>query len=147
MNRNSSKQHLVEGLVTYDFTLRLRVRDLTTSFWRFLGTAFGHFEDQPPNGTWHMVNTAQTVGAFTQTPPLQLMNGSILLYWIRHARVCWRLIFYFIKNNNNVCVCVCVREFSVLRKIHYMHISSQYNQSKDWLIWVAYKFIQDNALH
>ena len=33
--------HLVEGLVTYDFTLHLRIRDHTT--WRCVGTALGHF--------------------------------------------------------------------------------------------------------
>ena len=42
VNRNSLKQHLVEGPVTYDFTLNLRVRDHTTSFWRYVGTVFGH---------------------------------------------------------------------------------------------------------
>ena len=34
---------MVEGLVTYDFTLHLRVREHTTWFWRCVGTAFGHF--------------------------------------------------------------------------------------------------------
>ena len=44
MNRNSSKQQLVEGPSTYDFTLHLRVRDHTPWFWRCVGTtAFGHF--------------------------------------------------------------------------------------------------------
>ena len=42
MNRNSLKQHVVEGPVIYDFTLHLRVRDHTTQFWRCVGTAFGH---------------------------------------------------------------------------------------------------------
>ena len=38
------KKHLVEGPVTYDFTLHLRVRDYTPCFWRCVGTAaFGHF--------------------------------------------------------------------------------------------------------
>ena len=27
MHKNSLKEHLVEGLVTYDFTLQLRARD------------------------------------------------------------------------------------------------------------------------
>ena len=31
MNRNSLKQHLVEGLVTYDFKLHLRVHDHTNA--------------------------------------------------------------------------------------------------------------------
>ena len=39
----SLKQHMVEGLVTYGFTLYLRVRDHTTWFRRCLGTAFGRF--------------------------------------------------------------------------------------------------------
>ena len=34
---------MVEGPVTYDFTLHLRVHDRTTWFWRCLGTVFGHF--------------------------------------------------------------------------------------------------------
>ena len=42
MNRNPLKEHLVEGPVTYDYTVHLRVRDHTTCFWRCLGTAFGH---------------------------------------------------------------------------------------------------------
>ena len=36
LNINSSNQHLVEGLVTYDFTLHLKVRDHNTQFWRCL---------------------------------------------------------------------------------------------------------------
>ena len=43
MNRNSLKWHLVEGPVTYGFTLHLRIRGHTTWFWRCCGTAFGHF--------------------------------------------------------------------------------------------------------
>ena len=43
INWNSLKWHLVEGLVTYDFTLHLRVCDHTTWFWGCLGTTFGHF--------------------------------------------------------------------------------------------------------
>ena len=43
MSKNSLKQHLVLGPVTYDFTLHLRARDHTTRFWRCVGTAFGHF--------------------------------------------------------------------------------------------------------
>ena len=43
MNWNSWKWHLVEGSVTYDFTLHLRIRDHTTWFWRCLGTAFENF--------------------------------------------------------------------------------------------------------
>ena len=44
MNRNSLKYHLVEGPVTCGFTLHLRVRDHTTTwFWRCVGTTFGHF--------------------------------------------------------------------------------------------------------
>ena len=42
MNKNSLKYHLVEGPVTYDFTLHLRVDD-HSYIWRCLGTAFGHF--------------------------------------------------------------------------------------------------------
>ena len=30
MNIKALKQHLVEGLITYDFTLHLRIRDHTT---------------------------------------------------------------------------------------------------------------------
>ena len=41
--QNSLKQHLVEGMVTYDFTLHLRVRDHIAWFWRCLGMTFGHF--------------------------------------------------------------------------------------------------------
>ena len=37
------ESHLVEGPVTYDFTLHLRVHDHTTWFRRCLGTTFGHF--------------------------------------------------------------------------------------------------------
>ena len=37
------KQHLVEGSVTYDFTLHLKTYDHTTWFWRCVGTAFGQF--------------------------------------------------------------------------------------------------------
>ena len=36
-------QELVEGMVTYDFTLHLRIRDYNTWVWRWVGTAFGHF--------------------------------------------------------------------------------------------------------
>ena len=43
MNRNSLKWHLVEGPVTYDFTLHFRVCDHTTWLWRCLGTAFELF--------------------------------------------------------------------------------------------------------
>ena len=43
MNRNSMKQHLIEGLGTYDFTLHSRARDHMTWFWKCLGTAFGQF--------------------------------------------------------------------------------------------------------
>jgi hypothetical protein len=43
MNRNSLKQQMVEGLITYGFTLYLRVRDHTTSFRRCLGMALGRF--------------------------------------------------------------------------------------------------------
>ena len=49
MNRYSLKQNLVEDLVTYNFTLHLRVRDHTTWFWRCLGTTFGHFLMGPHN--------------------------------------------------------------------------------------------------
>ena len=37
LNKNSSNQHLVEGLITYDFTLPLRAGDHTTWFWTCLG--------------------------------------------------------------------------------------------------------------
>jgi hypothetical protein len=30
MNRNSLKEHLVEGSVTYDFTLHFKIREHTT---------------------------------------------------------------------------------------------------------------------
>ena len=43
MNRNSLKQHSIEDLVTYDFTLQLKAGDRTTWFWQCLGTDFGHF--------------------------------------------------------------------------------------------------------
>ena len=43
MNRNAFQEHLVDGPVTCDFTLHLRVREHTTSVWRCVGTAFGHF--------------------------------------------------------------------------------------------------------
>ena len=50
MNRNSSKEHWVEGPVTYAFTLHLTVRDHTPWFWNSLGTAFGHhFQLGSPN--------------------------------------------------------------------------------------------------
>ena len=40
---------LVESLVTYDFTLHLRVCDHNTWFWRCLGMVFGHFFLNPHN--------------------------------------------------------------------------------------------------
>ena len=43
MHRISLKWHLVEGPITFDFTLHLKVHDHTTWFWRCIGTAFGHF--------------------------------------------------------------------------------------------------------
>jgi hypothetical protein len=43
MNRHSLKSHMVEGPVTYGFTLYLRTCDHTIWFWRCVGTAFGHF--------------------------------------------------------------------------------------------------------
>ena len=43
MHISSLKLHLVEGPITHDFTLHLRIRDHTTWFWRCVGTAFGHF--------------------------------------------------------------------------------------------------------
>ena len=43
MNRNSLKEHLVEGPVTYDFTLHLRAYYHTTWFWKCLGMEFKHF--------------------------------------------------------------------------------------------------------
>ena len=43
MDKNSLKTHLVKGLVTYDFTLHLRIRDHTTHFWKCVGTTCGHF--------------------------------------------------------------------------------------------------------
>ena len=42
MNRNSLKSQLVEGPVTYGFTLHSRIRDHTTWFQRCVGTVFGH---------------------------------------------------------------------------------------------------------
>ena len=41
MNNDSLQWHLVEGLITYGFTLHLRICDHTT--WRCLRKAFGHF--------------------------------------------------------------------------------------------------------
>ena len=41
--KNSLKQHLVGGPITYDFTLHLRVCGHTKWFWKCIGTAFGHF--------------------------------------------------------------------------------------------------------
>ena len=38
-----TEEHLIEGPVTYDFTLHLRACYHTTCFWRCLGTAFGNF--------------------------------------------------------------------------------------------------------
>ena len=54
MNRNSLKWQLVEGPVTYDFTLHLRPCDHTPWFWRCVGTAFGHFLISSHNfmGSW-----------------------------------------------------------------------------------------------
>ena len=43
MNRNSLKWHLIEGPVTFGFTLHLRVYDHTTWFWRCLETTFEDF--------------------------------------------------------------------------------------------------------
>jgi hypothetical protein len=43
MNRDSLEYHLVEGMVTYDFTLHLRICDHTTWFWRCVRTASAHF--------------------------------------------------------------------------------------------------------
>ena len=43
MNRYSMKQHLVEGPVTYDFTLHLSARDQTTLIWKCPKAAFEHF--------------------------------------------------------------------------------------------------------
>ena len=43
MNRVSLKWHLVEGPVTCDFTLHLRVCDHTTWVWKCVGTPFGRF--------------------------------------------------------------------------------------------------------
>ena len=40
MNKNLLKYHLVESLITYDFTVHLRVHDHTTWFWKCLGMAF-----------------------------------------------------------------------------------------------------------
>ena len=51
MNKNSLKWNLIEGLVPFAFTLHLRARDQTTSFWKWLGTAFGHFF-WAPTITW-----------------------------------------------------------------------------------------------
>ena len=64
MNRNSLKWHLVEGPVTYDFTLHLRVCDHTTWFWRCVGMAFGHFyfglSKLNGHGSWLMCEVALT---------------------------------------------------------------------------------------
>ena len=58
MNRNSLKQHMVEGpVLPYDFTLHSRVRDHTNLhelIWRCVGTAFGHF----PLGSHNTMVTA-----------------------------------------------------------------------------------------
>jgi hypothetical protein len=43
LDKNSFKSHLIEGLITYDFTLLLKVRDTLHGFGGGLGTAFGHF--------------------------------------------------------------------------------------------------------
>jgi hypothetical protein len=44
MNRSSLKYHLVEGMVTYDFTLHSRGPVTTLhEFGGCVGTAFGHF--------------------------------------------------------------------------------------------------------
>ena len=42
MLRISSKQHLVGGPVTHDFTVHLRAHDHTPWFWTCLGMVFGH---------------------------------------------------------------------------------------------------------
>jgi hypothetical protein len=43
MNKKLLTYCLVEGLVIYDFTLDLRVREHATCFWKCLRKAFGHF--------------------------------------------------------------------------------------------------------
>jgi hypothetical protein len=65
VNRNSLKSHLVEGPVTYDFTLHLRVCDHTTTWWcwRCVGTmAFGHFScglsQSHGHGSWLVCEVA-----------------------------------------------------------------------------------------
>ena len=46
--------HWDEGMVTYDFTIHLRICDHATWFWRCVGTAFEHF----PLGSHNFMVTA-----------------------------------------------------------------------------------------
>ena len=80
LNRNSLNKHLVEDLVTYDFTLHSRVRDDTPWFWRCLGTAFGHFH-LGSNILWsrllaRVCEVAQTLLAFSVGPPLKFCESN-----------------------------------------------------------------------
>jgi hypothetical protein len=81
MKRNLLKEHLVEVMVTYDFTPHLKVRDHTTWFWRCLGTglctlSFG-LSQFHSHGSWLVCEVALNVnmnnfGSFEQFYFLQI---------------------------------------------------------------------------
>ena len=67
MNRHSLKWHLIEGLVTHGFTLHFRFCDHTRWFWKWLGTAFGHFfglSQFHGHGSWLVCEVALKSGGW-----------------------------------------------------------------------------------
>ena len=77
--RTHENWYLVEGLVTCDFTLHLRIRDHITWFWRCIGIAFGHFLLDSHN---YMVTT---FGSCVKWPLIELVAR---FYPQRHKVIC-----------------------------------------------------------
>ena len=64
-----NKKYLVEGAVTYDFALHLRIRDHTTWFWRCVGTALWtlsfRLSQFHGHGSWLVCEVALTHFSFS----------------------------------------------------------------------------------
>jgi hypothetical protein len=85
---------MVEGLVAYDFTLHLRVRDHIAWCWRWVGMAFRHFLLGSHNfmvtalGSWGSVATLHNVGGELGWP-LDTFFWAITISWSRLLAHVW----------------------------------------------------------
>ena len=100
MNRNFLKQHLVEGPVTYNFTLHLRMRDhnymRSAVCWDGLWTlslGFSHFHGHGSRLVWEVAPKKQNVcvglvgvGGSKDNIRDYLVAKSIILFWRQICR-------------------------------------------------------------